>query len=292
MKEKKYESGLSTGKRVSQVFRLVLSAAILFTFHYSLNNTVNAQDVTVTLIRKTNNLPIQTSAYIDNFTNYFSIMLTNNTPTTQSVYLTLNLECTYSASSEPFQIRTDDKRTTRPRIDIPGNSTYNFNTRQKFEDHFSGRLSTNVTQNTLNEMLRLPEGNYSMCVNVCRWSSSVPVGSDNVISTDCPMFEICYTGSAPEFNLPLANLQPMPGVAGRGGANVVIPARNLNFRWTGVITNCPQNARFDYIFKIVKVLPNQNVNDAINRNNVLYSYNSGTRTYCSIDTLRDLNVRF
>ena len=263
----------------------------MFLFAIGFGWSANAQDVIVTMQQKTNNLPVQVASYIDNFFNYFNIVLTNVSGQTKSVYLNLDLQCVYSATAEPMRIYTDDgQRTRRPRIDIPAGGTYVLNTRQKFEDHFSGRLGTNVSQNSINEILRMPEGNYDLCVKACQWSDVV--SSDIELSNSCHSFQICYTGSAPEFVLPLANLMPLPGVTSPTGIQVVVPARNLNFRWTGVVTNCPQNARFEYILKIVKVLPGQNINDAINRNSAVFSYNSGRRTYCSIDTLRDLNARF
>lgn len=264
---------------------------ILFVLALGLSSTLKAQGVTVSVQQKTSNLPIYTSAYIDNFANYFSIILTNTTGTTQEVYLTLDLSCVYSVNSEPFRLGTDDRgRNHRPKVVVPP-GTKVIRTRQDYEDHFGGRVTTNITQSTLNEMLRLPEGNYNLCVEVHRWNQIVTDDNSTLIQRTClPTFQICYTGSAPEFTMPLANLQPLPGYAGTGEPGV-IPARNLNFRWSGVVTNCPNNIRFEYIFKIVKVLPGQNIYDAVNRNVAVYSANCGTRTYCSLDTLRDLNVR-
>lgn len=256
--------------------------------------SVKAQDVTVVVQQKTANLPVTVASYADNFFNYFNILLTNSSGSTQSVYLTLDMECIYSATAEPMRIYTDDgNRTSRPRIDIPAGGTYLINTRQKFEEQFrGGRIATssNLSQNSLGELLRLPEGNYNLCVKACQWSEVVT--SDHELSNSCLSFQICYSGSAPEFTQPFGNLTTMPGVAPVGNAPVLMPSRNINIRWTGVVTNCPQNARFEYVLKIVKVLPNQNINDAIRRNPAAFSYNAGRRTYCLIDTMRNLNARF
>ncbi len=266
-------------------------AGMMLLIFMGLSWGAKAQDVIVAVQQKTNNLPVQVASYIDNFFNYFNITLTNVSGATQKVYLNVDLQCIYSSTAAPMRIYTNDgNRNKRPMIELGAGETYVLNTRQKFEDHFSGRLETNVSQSTINEMLRLPEGNYNLCVKACQWSQVVT--TDHELSNSCLTFQICYTGSAPEFTLPLANMMPIPGAASPSGIQVVMPARNLNFRWTGVVTNCPQNARFEYILKIVKVLPNQNINDAINRNPAVFSYNSGRRTYCSIDTLRDLSARF
>lgn len=266
-------------------------ASLLLLLAISLGWSAKAQ-VTVVLQQKTNNLPVQTTAYLDNFFNYFNILLTNSSNQPQSVYLTLDLECVYSSTAEPMRVYTDDgNRTTRPRIDIPAGGTYTLNTREKFEEHFrGGRLATNVNPSTVNEILRMPEGTYNLCVKACQWSQVVT--SDVELGNNCLSFQICYTGSAPEFTTPFGNLSIMPGVTSPTGVPVVMPSRNINIRWTGVVTNCPQNARFEYVLKIVKVLPHQNVNDAILRNPSVFSYNAGRRTLCLIDTMRNLNARF
>ena len=267
--------------------------ALLFVIALGLGETLNAQEFTITVQQKTNNLPVTASAYIDNFANYFNIFLTNNTIEEKNVYLTVDFKCTFSVNGEPFHMYTDDgNRTPRHYITVPAiNSPNNqilLNNRQVFEDHFRGRLTSNQSINDFNDFLeavRLPEGIYTLQIWVYNYDTRQELDSKQLT------FQICYTGSAPEFTMPLANMQPLPGYAGTGIPSV-LPMRNLNFHWMGVVTNCIQNVRFEYIFKIVKVLPGQNINEAISRNAALYSSNCGTRTYCSIDTLRDLNVRF
>ena len=261
---------------------------LLIFFHVVFMGISSAQDVLVSVEQKTSVFPSQVSNYIDNPYSYFRIRLQNLTGQTQRIYLTLDISCTYSASGEMYRIGTDDgRRTTRPVIELAPNQSYVIDNRDRYDSQFAGRMTTNMSNGTISSMLRLPEGNYNLCVKACRWSQTV--SSDNAIGENCMSFMVCYTGSAPELIPPVGGLT----VVSVGEAiPEVEPARNLNFRWTGVITNCLQMARFDYTLKIVKVQPGQNYMDAIKRNGTFFSKNCGNKTFCTLDTMRDLNQHF
>lgn len=287
-------TSLSDGsaRRGFRPFTSFVSTFVLFVMLLTVNVfSLKAQDVIVTAEAKTNIFPSQVNNYVDSPWRYFRIRLQNLSGTTQRVYLTLNIECQYSASGTPFQMQTVDVgRSTRPYIELAPNQIYVIDNRERYDSHFAGRIQTNMSNNTLSMLSRLPEGNYNLCVNVCRWSQNV--SQDVSMNQSCLMFTVCYTGSAPELITPIGGMNPQFGYSAVEIAPVMIPQRNLNFRWMGVITNCAQMTRFNYVLKMVKVLPGQNVNDAIKRNSTFLSRECGSRTYCSIDTLRDLNVPF
>lgn len=266
----------------------ICTLALLIVFHVVFMGITAAQDVLVSVEQKTSVFPSQVSNYIDNPYKYYRIRLQNLTGQTQRIYLTMEISCQYSASGESYRIATDDKRNTvRPLIELAPNQSYVIDNRERYDAQFSGRLTTNMSNGIISSMSRLPEGNYNLCVNACRWSQNVT--SDNVIGNNCMSFMVCYTGSAPELITPIGGLM----VTSVGEAiPEVEPARNINFRWTGVITNCLQVARFDYTIKIVKLQPGQNYNDAIRQNGTFFSKDCGNKTFYSLDTMRDLNQNF
>lgn len=267
-------------------------------------STAWAQDVKVQIVPKTTNFPPTLVSYIDNPESYLSIRITNTSAMTQRVYLQLEMECQFSTDGNaPMRLYTEEHGNTRPYIELRPNETRSISDRTTIEEHFSGRLTTNVKETDLANLIRLPEGQYNICVKACRWAELVNVGADNVIDQSCLPINICYTGSAPELITPIMgqviNTEPQRQIGKfsnvginmpSAGINVITPTRLLNLRWTSVITNCPQNANFDYHLKIVKVDPNQNINDAIDRGAVILAKNCGKSTLYQFDTLRNLKV--
>ena len=68
-------------------------------------------------------------------------------------------------------------------------------------------------------------------------------------------------------------------------------SRQLIFNWTGVISNCLAVNDFDYILKIVEVQANQNVQEAIDRNGTLCTYNNKSKTVYIHDTVANRQFR-
>ncbi len=68
-------------------------------------------------------------------------------------------------------------------------------------------------------------------------------------------------------------------------------SRQLIFNWTGVISNCLAVNDFDYVIKIVEVMANQNVQEAIDRNGTLTTYNNKSKTVYIHDTVANRHFR-
>lgn len=68
-------------------------------------------------------------------------------------------------------------------------------------------------------------------------------------------------------------------------------SRQVIFNWTGVISNCLAVNDFDYVIKIVEVLANQNVQEAIDRNGTLTTYNNKSKTVYIYDTVANRHFR-
>lgn len=277
----------------AQMKRRLLTVLLLLMCLCGFGN-LTAQNVQVFIEPKTTHFPSTLSAYIDNPYNYVRIRLINSGSSDEDVYLTLNLETKFTVDGRTFRLYSDFKGSTRrPKLTIPAGRTIVINNSDDFDQQFANRLNHTLTDDQVRSMglsQRIPEGQFTFCVAAHRWNQNV-TSETEILNEGCYNFSICYSGSAPELTMPIGGLMTIPGSASASGAPVVIPARNINFRWTGAITNCPQNVRFDYTLEMVKVLPYQNVYDAIDRNPTVYQSNTGTRTFCTLDTLRDIQVR-
>ncbi len=252
----------------------------LFSVFCLLWGSLEAQEVSVVIEPLTQNFPSQIASYMDNPFRYCRVRVINNSGVTQRVYLTMQLE-EQTSGEGGFRLYSQDHGTSRPCITLPVGGSIVINSRESFTEHFSGRLKLKAPSSSPLDYLQIPEGTYRLCVQANRWSEVV--SNDQVMSENCLPISICYTGSAPEFTSPiLASMQ--------NGITRLEPQRNINVRWSDVITNCASSARFNYVLKIVKVAPGQNVYSAIDNGNVIFSERCGTKTYCLIDTLRDLKL--
>ena len=68
-------------------------------------------------------------------------------------------------------------------------------------------------------------------------------------------------------------------------------SRQVVFNWTGVISNCLNVNDFDYIIKIVEVYANQNVQEAIDQNGTVNTYNNKSKTVYIHDTVANRHFR-
>ena len=265
-----------------------------------------AQDVTVTVTKVRQTLPSSLADLIDHPNQTVNIMLQNNTNQQAKVYLKLSLTSDYVQNGQPLELLTQEKGNTRPCITLSPGEVRRFNSIMDFSDHFSGRLTTTATADFLT-LTRIPEGSYSLCLEVYRWMEFV-ADDGSPMSRDCAQFTVCYTGSAPELITPImvvndnvrAPKPPRVPKKGKDGfvnletrdPNTVQPSRLINIRWTEVITNCPQTAPINYYLKIVRVSPGLSPEYAIDHAPVVFSKNCGRNNFCQIDTLRNLDVPF
>ena len=286
-----------------KVCRARVLGAGLLVFAMVATMAAGAQDVTVTITKMRQTLPSSLTELMDHPNQTINVLLQNNTNQQARVYLKVSLTSDYAPDGEPLELVTKENGNTRPYITLSPHEMRRMNTIMDFSDHFSGRLSTNATNDILN-IMRIPEGMYSLCIEVYRWSEYVAADGEPM-SSDCASYTVCYTGSAPEILTPITAVgntatpsvkQPRLLRAGSDGfvaqsdRSVLNPSRYINIRWTGVLTNCQQTAQFNYTLKIVRVATGLSPEYAIDHAPVIFSKNCGSNNFCQIDTLRNFDV--
>ena len=264
--------------------------------------SVSAQDVIVTVTKMRPTLPSSLVDLMDHPEQTVRVMLQNTTGHDVRVYLKMSLTSDYVTNGEPMSLTTQEKGNTRPYIVVPPSGmTLSF---MDISDHFAGRLTTNLTTSFL-QLTRIPEGNYSLCFEAYPWYEQV-LDDGEPMSRQCADFTVCYTASAPELITPVMAVNsnavgPKPvrvpkkgkdGFVEARDPNTVQPARQINIRWTEVITNCAHTSKINYTLKIVRVAPSLSPDYAIDHAPVVFSKNCGVATFCQIDTLRDLQYPF
>lgn len=277
-------------KTEGRLSRIVKDTAMVWLFAAMVLSSLSAaaqQDVTVTVQKMRQYLPPSLAELIDRPNQYVNVLLTNNTSVEQRIYLKMSLTSEYAPNGAPIEVHTEDYGTIRPVIVLAPNEVRRMTQISDFSEHFgAGRLKTNATADLMT-LTRIPEGNYEFCMEAYPWQPQV-LSEGEPMSRSCVDFNVCYSASAPEL------VTPVMGANSNGDieTGVVTPARILTLRWTGVITNCPQNSRFNYVVKIVKVSENTNPEYAIEHAPVVFSRLCRSTTYCQIDTLRNLEMPF
>ena len=224
-----------------------------------------AQDVIVTVTKVKQTLPPSVAEIIDHPNRVVSITLQNTTPQQMKVYLKLSLTSDYAPEGVPLSLHTEDRSTRRPCITLGPNEMRRLTNITDISDHFSGRLTTNVTENVMN-IMRIPEGMYSMCLEVYPWRETV-VDDGAPMSRDCAQYTVCYSASAPELITPImvvndnvSSVRQLQGTSKNSkvtsktnigistinnrstlpersnpNSNMVEPSRLINIRWTGAM---------------------------------------------------------
>lgn len=245
--------------------------------------TVSAQTVQVLVNPRVPVLPTTVTSYLDDPIRYFNIQFVVLGAGSEGIDVFIDVDFTMNTS--PIYIRS--RQGSIPTEPLHLTEGVNNITRDKLAPQIGNRMETNIVYNNPLDMQQLPEGTYSLCVDVYRWTDQDNPAREPISIPPCPTFEICYSGSAPELVSPLAGAQ-----MALNGAMVVAPARKVNFFWTPVITNCSNNrTRFKYQLKVVKVLEGQNYQDAIKRNPTVLSLEVNNKNYAVFDTLRDIKVQ-
>ena len=245
--------------------------------------TVSAQTVQVILIQKVPVLPATAISYLeDPLSRYFNIQFIVTGAGSEGLDIFFDMNMTVSTS--PLYVRT--RPGTIPMQPIHVSEGVNLMSGDVLNTQVLIRTETNYDYSDLMNAQQLPEGTYTLCVDIYRWSDKDNPARESITIGPCPTFVICYSGSAPELVSPMAGAQ-----LALNGAQVLIPNRKINFFWTPVISNCAgNNSRFNYKLKVVKVLNGQNYQDAIKYNPTVLSTIVRNNTYAVFDTLRDVKV--
>ena len=249
-------------------FRILLAVLALL----SVNLGLKAQDITVTLTSVQQVLPPQALLYMSDPGKYFNITLINNTQSVQDVYLAMDLEQVMPQSG--LSISTPPRRQPQQPYSLsPGQVRQLtmvemktlFNHIPKNEIKASSGLLDNFSNGAFG---LLPEGQYKAQITAYKWSQNItnPVALSNPAMGAC-YFTICYKAQAPEFLMPTMN---------GGGGLIDLSVATLDplvpmFTWKAPLLACnPAAATFTYDFKIVELLPNQQPDQAIDRNAAVY----------------------
>lgn len=246
--------------------------------------TVSAQSAQVLVVQKVPSLPATATNYLDDPFRYFNIQVILNGVGSEGLDVFFDVD--FSHDNSDFYLRT--KAGTVPPQPIHLSEGINIIRKDAMLDQLrGGRKDTNFDYSKPLAAQLLPEGNYQLCLDVYRWTDKDNPSREPISDGNCPSYDICYSGSAPELVSPMAGAQ-----MALNGAMVVIPARKINFLWTPVISNCARkDARFRYQLKVVKVLSGQNYNDAIKYNPTVFSAEVRNNNFVLFDTLRDIKVQ-
>ena len=283
-------------------------AILIFGVFFYFITAIFAQ-INVVITPKTSIFPNNSLSYIETPWKYFNVTLTNTSSQTMDIYLTMSLACQFTGTGQNLGFETPSKKVPHEAIQLaPGGMVVL--TQRHLSLMFDHLTRQDVFPPDINiyDFLQLPEGQYTICITPYQWvnfannPSPIEVGQKG-----CFSFNICYSGSAPEFVTPIvgqsaANLNA-PTFQNAGNSNnssdnrhqsgfaTITPTQQLTFRWTGVISNCLSSNNFNYMLKIVEIFPGQNIQDAIQRNATLATINNKTSLFYTHDTLKNRQFR-
>lgn len=245
-------------RRLVFVICCLLFSAVLF-----------AQDIVVTVTPVQQVLPPQVTLYLFDPGKYFAISLTNTSAEAQNVYIGLELEQVMPSSD--LRVTTPPKRQPKAPFVVPANGSYTLSMAdmKRLFDHIPSN-EVSAPQNLFTDYSNggfglLPEGQYEIHITAYKWDPNIvtPVVMSDP-NSGIALFTVCYNAQAPEFLMPMADFESEDGVA------VVDPLAPV-FTWKTPVVSCnPQANRYKYTFRIVELLQNQNSDDAIDRNPVVY----------------------
>lgn len=265
---------------MKHIFRIIVLAVAFVTGL----STISAQTVHVEVIQKVATLPSTATNYLEDPFRYFDVVAYAYGVGNEGLEVFCNID--FSLNDGTFYLRTN--MLYEPRHKIVLHEGMNKLKRDDLLRQFRGHPDNNIDLTKPLRVQLLPEGTYKLCLDVFRWSDRLNPAAEPISDGNCPSYEICYSGSAPELVSPTTG-----GQVAMNGTIVLSPnSRKVNFFWTPVISNCSGNrSRFKYVLKVAKVLQGQNYEDAINYNPTVFSTEVRNGNYAVLDTLRDLKVQ-
>ncbi len=225
-------------------------------------------NVTVNPVR--NVLPPQVMYYISNPGQYFNISIQNTSNEVQQVYF--GVELRQITPSADIEIVVPGKTLPQTPYIIPASGTKVLNAAEmrtmfnhvRMEDI---SIPANLFDNAISGSFgNLPEGTYEIKLMAYKWdphiSSSVLLNNPALSRT---IFTVCYQAKAPEWIMPVA-------VGDFEDKNIATLSKQTPMlSWTAPVVNCdPRPRTYTYDIRIVQQLPMQAVDEAIDRNPVVY----------------------
>ena len=264
---------------MKHIIRILVLAVTLATGLMS----ASAQTVQVILISKPA-LPSTAISYLeDPFSRYFNIQFIVNGVGSEGLDIFFDMNMTVNTNPRLY-VRTRPE--VLPMQPIHVHEGVNLMSADALNTQVLMRTVTSYDYNNILDAQQLPEGTYTLCVDIYRWSDKDNPARESITIGPCPTFIICYSASAPELTAPMEGAQ-----LALTGTQVLIPDQKIHFMWTPVISNCAgKSANFDYELKVVKVTKGQNYRDAIRVNATVLSTMVRNSNFVTFDTLRDVKV--
>lgn len=241
-----------------------------------------AQEVNLTITPLRSVLPPQVMYYLSNTGQYFNVSVQNTTNETQRIYFGIEVRQLTPASS--LEIIVPGKTMPRQAIELQPQQTRVltaaemrtlFNHVRSEDMVMPANLFSDVTSGAFGN---LPEGTYEICMTVYRWDPrlTTPVVVNNPVVSRC-MFNVCYEATAPQWVMPISTGE----YEDRSIATLSQQAPLL--QWMAPVVNCdPKPRTYTYDLKIVQQLPLQPIDQAIERNPVVYQATGLTMPQCMI----------
>ncbi|GEM_PF-1242374 len=230
---------------------------------------LRAQNVMVTVSPVQPILPPQVLLYIADPGKYFTIQLSNNTGIEQNVYLQLDIE--HVSPSDGLRVTTpNDIQPLKP-IVVPAHGVKQLTTVEMnaLFDHIpEDRIS--CPAGLFDDYRRgafglLPEGLYRAHIVAYSWAN--PQYSTPVVASNPEMgqttFTVCYKAQAPIF-------LPMAADIDNVGDQAFKVGEVMQFNWTIPTIACGATSTYNYDFRVVEVLPGQQLDDAMDHNPTVY----------------------
>ena len=228
-------------------------------------NCAPVNGVQITTIVKPQTNPVISQAISSGSINA-SLQINNQPLCNTQVKLFGRIEC---ISPSPFSIALNPNYQQQDAITLTPGAPVQLSINQQlnaFSNFQENNLVTDGIQlssiKDANNNIKLPDGNYRICFYARYVNLDGTLGGNaSVPDLGCGTFTLCnQAGGAPQFTQPVSS-----NIDINSDISVVQPASPVVFTWIPPQSTCglPPGG-FTYDFEIRELLPNQNVNDAVN----------------------------
>lgn len=232
--------------------------------------TASGQGLNVSVTPVRNILPPQVMYYLSNPGQYFNISVQNTNNEAQLVYFGVELRQITPVSG--IEIIVPGRTMPQRPYEIPASGTKILNAAEmrsmfnhvRMEDiSMPSGLFDNVVSGAFGN---LPEGTYEITLLVYKWDpylSSPLLVSNPALSRT--VFTVCYQAKAPEWITPTA-------IGDFEDRNIATLSKQTPMlSWIAPMVNCdPRPRNYTYDIKIVQQMPLQAIDEAMDRNPVIY----------------------
>lgn len=241
-----------------------------------------AQGVNINVTPVRNILPPQVMYYLSNPGQYFNISVQNTDNEAKLIYF--GVELRQIVPSSGIEIIVPGKTMPQRPFEIPAMGTKVLNAAEmrtmfnhvRMEDvSMPSGLFDNVVSGSFGN---LPEGTYEIVIFAYKWDpylSSPVLLSNPALSRT--IFTVCYQAKAPEWIMPVSTGE-------FGDHNIATLSKQTPMlTWMAPVVNCdPKPRNYTYDIKIVQQMPLQAIDEAMERNPVVYQTSGLQMPQCLI----------